>query len=563
MKPLIGIIGGRGEMGKYFTDFFERNGYKVIVSGRKTELSNIGLAKKADVVIVSVPIGATEKVISQVVPYIRKNALLMDFTSLKVFPMEAMKKSKSSYLGCHPLFGPTTSIEGQMVVLCKGRGDKWYNWWKDLLLKNKVDVKELSAEKHDKLMAYIQSLTHFSYLALADVLQKSGLKISDILEYQSPIYRLRLDVMGRILNQDPNLYAQIQIQNPDSLKVMEDLMSSSKEWVEIVRNKNLKKFEKRFVELSDYFGNFKRIASEESDFLIEQMNRKKLAENVISEHRKPDKSYDLVALGPENTFSSLAAKKYDPKAKIWHADSISEVFEIVGKGLIKKGIVPIENKMSGTVAETSDNLFESNVKIQEEFNFAVHHCLAALSKSDLRKIQTIYSHSQPLRQCRKYLRKHFPKAVLVAMPSTASALKKVVSDNLHDAAVICSAEAAKDFQMSVLANKIEDFKSNTTRFLVIGKTELPIKPNRKYRTSIAFYFSADAPGTLYQVLGEFASAKVNMTRIESSANPNVPGGHVFYIDFEGSTDKPNVKKMLSGIRKHIAKLKILGCYSSA
>lgn len=547
-------------MGKYFTDFFQRNGYKVIVSGRNTDLTNIGLAKKSDVVIISVPIGATENVIKEVAPHVRKDALLMDFTSLKVFPMKAMSKAKSSYLGCHPLFGPTTSIEGQMVVLCKGRGDGWYKWMKELFQKNKLDVKELKPEKHDELMAYIQSLTHFSYLALADVLKKSGLKISDLLQYQSPIYRIRLDVMGRILNQDPNLYAQIQIKNPNSLKVMQNLMRSSEEWLNIVKQKNLKKFEKRFVELSDYFGNFKRLATEESDFLIEQMNRKKLAEGVISEARKPDKSYDLVALGPENTFSSLAAKQYSTKAKIWHADSIGEVFEIVEKGLIKKGIVPIENKLTGTVAETSDSLFESGLKIQEEFNFAVHHCLAALGKSDLRKIQTIYSHGQPLRQCRKYLKNHFPKVALIAMPSTASALKKVVSENLHDSAVICSAEAAKGFQMTVMATNIEDYKSNSTRFLVIGKQELPIKPNRKYRTSIAFYFSADAPGTLYQVLGELADNKVNMTRIESSANPNVPGGHVFYVDFEGSTASPNVKKMLTGIGKHVEKLKILGCY---
>ena len=98
-----------------------------------------------------------------------------------------------------------------MVVLCKGRGDGWYKWLKELFQKNKLDVKELKTEKHDELMAYVQSLTHFSYLALADVLKNSGLKINDLLQYQSPIYRIRLDVMGRILNQDPNLYAQIQI----------------------------------------------------------------------------------------------------------------------------------------------------------------------------------------------------------------------------------------------------------------------------------------------------------------------------------------------------------------
>ena len=416
MQPIIGIIGGRGEMGKYFTEFFERNGFKVIVSGRRTKLTNLQLTKKADVVIVSVPIGVTEKVIKQVAPHVKKSGVLMDFTSLKVFPMEAMKGCKGSYLGCHPMFGPTISIGGQMVVLCKGRGDKWFKWWKNLLEKNKVEVKMLTAAKHDKLMAYIQSLTHFSYLGLADVLKNSGLKLSDLLEYESPVYRLRLDFMGRILNQDPNLYAQIQVQNPDSLKVMKKLMSASESWLEMVEKKDVKKFEKKFNELSKYFGNFKKKASEESDFLIEQMNRKKLMEGGKLDVQKPDKSYDLVALGPENTFSSLATKKFakqileSQKAKkpesqkIWYTDSISEVFEIVKKGIIKRGIVPIENKVTGTIAETSDNLFESGLKIQEEFSLYVHHCLSVIDKTD---IKTIYSHAQPLRQCRKYTNSSF------------------------------------------------------------------------------------------------------------------------------------------------------------
>ena len=241
MNKLIGIIGGKGEMGKYFADFFEQNGYKVIISDKRTKLTNIQLTKKADVVIVSVPIGVTEKVINEVAPYIKKDGLLLDFTSLKVFPMKVMSKVKGSYLGCHPLFGPTTSIEGQMIILCKGKGNKWYKWWKELLIKNKVVVRELTAKKHDNLMAYIQSLTHFSYLALADTLRESGLKLNELLEFHSPIYRMRMDVMGRILDQDPNLYAQIQIQNPDSLKVMNNLIRLSEEWIKIVETKDTKK----------------------------------------------------------------------------------------------------------------------------------------------------------------------------------------------------------------------------------------------------------------------------------------------------------------------------------
>ena len=450
-----------------------------------------------------------------------------------------------------------------MVVLCRGRGAKWHKWLKELFEKNKVEVRELAPLEHDKLMAYVQVLSHFTELALAEALKNSGIKINDFLKYHSPAYRLKLDMMGRILNQDPNLYAQIQIQNPKSLKVMKEFLESAGKWTEIVKEKDVKKFEKKFQKVSEYLGNYKRLAMEESDWLIEQLNRRKSLEELSLKKSKPDKSYNLVTLGPENTFSSLAAKRYMPKGKIWHAESISEVFDLVEKGALKKGIVPIENKLTGTVVETSDNLFESNLKIQEEFNLPVHLFLVALDKISKNKIKTIYSHSQPARQCKNYLKKHFPKATVLTMPSSGTALKKLISDHRYDAAVICSEEAGKAFQMAVLDKNIEDFKANTTRFIVIGKKELPIKSNKKYKTYIAFYFSADKPGTLYKVLGEFAAEKVIMTKIESQANPNVLGGYVFYIDFEGSAKEPKVKRMLTNIRREVAQLKVLGSYFQA
>ena len=146
------------------------------------------------------------------------------------------------------------------------------------------------------------------------------------------------------------------------------------------------------------------------------------------------------------------------------------------------------------------------------------------------------------------------------MPSSVSALKKLISENHYDSAVICPKEAAKDFQMVIMDEKIEDYEANTTRFVVIGKSNLENRTSKNNKTSIAFYFSADAPGTLYQVLGEFSIAKVNMTKIESSANLKIPGGNVFYVDFEGSIEDANVKKMLTRIKKLVEKLKILGCY---
>ena len=131
----IGIIGGTGVMGQWFKDFFEGNGVSVLIAGRKTELTPEQLCEKSDLVIISVPIPATEEVIKKYAPLVKEAGCVTDFTSLKAMPMEAMESSvKGEYFGMHPVFGPgEKGIEGRVVVLCKGKGSKWFDWMKDLL----------------------------------------------------------------------------------------------------------------------------------------------------------------------------------------------------------------------------------------------------------------------------------------------------------------------------------------------------------------------------------------------------------------------------------------------
>ena len=127
MKELeIGIIGGTGGIGRWFVDFFEKEGYTVHVSGRRTGMDMDEMAQKCQVVIVSVPIGVTTQVIEQVGPKMKKESLLMDFTSLKEEPVKAMLEcSSSEVMGCHPLFGPdVSSIEGQNIVFLVDLNEK-------------------------------------------------------------------------------------------------------------------------------------------------------------------------------------------------------------------------------------------------------------------------------------------------------------------------------------------------------------------------------------------------------------------------------------------------------
>jgi len=121
----IGIVGGKGEMGRFFAHFFQNKGFRVEVSDLDTPLSNRELVELSDIVLFSVPLHLAEKIIEETVPYTRQNQLLMDVSSLKEKPVKAMLKSEASVIGLHPMFGPqVSSIKGQTIIACPIRIDK-------------------------------------------------------------------------------------------------------------------------------------------------------------------------------------------------------------------------------------------------------------------------------------------------------------------------------------------------------------------------------------------------------------------------------------------------------
>ncbi|MBU0614578.1 MAG: prephenate dehydrogenase/arogenate dehydrogenase family protein [Nanoarchaeota archaeon] len=272
-KFTVGIIGGTGGMGQFFKRFFEKNGCKVLIASRSTDLKPTECAKKCDVVIISVPIKSTLDVIKKIGPFVKEDGLLMDLTSLKKEPVGAMLKySRSEVIGCHPVFGPgVSSIKEQSVVLCPARGKKWMAWLKELLIKNNALVKVTTPERHDRMMAVIQGLVHFGSITVTHTLKELGVNIKDSLEYASPIYKLRLDMLGRILNQDPELYADIEISNPEVKNVLKAYVNSSKKLLKAISKKDRQGFIDYFKESADYLGDFKKEAEKESDYLIEKM----------------------------------------------------------------------------------------------------------------------------------------------------------------------------------------------------------------------------------------------------------------------------------------------------
>lgn len=275
-KITIGIIGGTGQIGQWFKKFFEKNKYKVLIASRKTKLKPTQCAAKCDVVIICVPIDVTIKVIKEIAPFVKENTLLMDLTSLKKEPVKAMLKySKSAVIGVHPVFGPSVkTIKNQTVVLCPVRPKQWLSWVRNVLEKNGALVRITTAEKHDKMMSIIQGVTHFSTICVARTLEKLGIDVEESLHYASPIYKLRMDMVGRLLAQDPKLYADIEMLNPENKKAMEEYIRSTRELIGIIKRKDREGFIKFFKEGADFLGDFKQEATEYSDYLIEQLVKK-------------------------------------------------------------------------------------------------------------------------------------------------------------------------------------------------------------------------------------------------------------------------------------------------
>ena len=280
----IGLIGGRGKMGLMFKAMFESDGCKVLVAGRKEAPDYTELVEASDVIITTVPIDKTTSLMENLAPNMRPEQLLSDFTSIKAEPLRAMLKSPSSVIGCHPLFGPMPTAEGQNVVLCPERPGPWLGWYRDFFERHGMRVSEMTPAAHDEAMAFIQGLTHFINIVFARTLQTREADLKQILEICSPVYQLFFSIMCRILSGDSELYGQIQISNPNNPPVLGEFLKNAEGLLETIKEKDAEGVYRIFDEAAENLGDFKQIARDESNFLITQLTR------YLREKNNPDKS---------------------------------------------------------------------------------------------------------------------------------------------------------------------------------------------------------------------------------------------------------------------------------
>jgi chorismate mutase/prephenate dehydratase len=201
-------------------------------------------------------------------------------------------------------------------------------------------------------------------------------------------------------------------------------------------------------------------------------------------------------------------------------------------------------------------LVDTKLQICNEVSLKIEQCF--LAKDQNAKVLRIYSHSNALDQCRRWVTKHYPHAQLIPVSSTAEAAKKASKENFS--AAIASQVAAKIYALYILQKAIQDSLENFTRFLVIGK--VTPAPSGKDKTSLVFVVK-NKVGALYEALGIFEKNNVSLTKIEARPTKKKAWEYMFFVDFNGYVKDQNIDKTIKSLESKTIFVKSLGSYPRA
>lgn len=261
-------------------------------------------------------------------------------------------------------------------------------------------------------------------------------------------------------------------------------------------------------------------------------------------------------LGPPGTYSQGAVlTRFGADVQTLDLPTIDEVFAAVDAGRADYGVVPVENSTEGAVNTTLDCLVETGLQIVGEVVVPIEHHLLMREDADPTAIRGILSHKQSLAQCRHWLARHRPGVPVQECLSNADAARRAAAD--PGFAAIAGARAAEVYGLRIAARAIQDQADNSTRFLVLARQGMPASGHDKTSTLM---YTANRPGALFRLLEPFARHCVSLTRLESRPSRKAVWDYVFFIDFEGHVEDPEVRQVLATLRHGLAEVKVLGSY---
>jgi chorismate mutase/prephenate dehydratase len=286
-------------------------------------------------------------------------------------------------------------------------------------------------------------------------------------------------------------------------------------------------------------------------------NRQGLARRIRCGYQGQAGSYSALAA------SHLLAHRSGGESGLVGYLTFQEVGKALLNGEIDYGLLPVENSIGGSIADVNRLICDHALHIVDEEIWQVEHVLAVPPGMTMADLRVIRSHPAALTQCETFLSslEDVQREPWSDTATAAESLKEGHARERRDTGAICSEEAARLHGLDVLARSLADRECNETRFLLVAREpEIP-DPRLPCKTSMLFRVNHHE-GALVHALDVFAKAKVNLTRIESRPQPDMPWEYLFFVDVEGHMEAPNLAGALIKLRSCCSHLRMLGCYPS-
>ena len=424
----VGIIGGSDGLGKTIV-YYLRDEFDVYITGRDHKKgksvadslnvnyieSNTDLANISDILIISVPIHHTSNVIREVAPFMKPGSLMMDVTSVKEEPSKTMEEvlpDHVEYIPTHPIFGPrTTELDNQVIVLTATKKGEWYDKVYNYFSDQHMRIIETTAQKHDYMMSIVQVLTHFSFISTASAIEKLKVDISETEDYESPIYNLMIDMIARIVAQNPYLTYYIQSMNNNGPKIRNTFADAVIELRDVINNKDDEKFVEIAIKATKHMGDIKN-ALGRSDKAINGLNHeftllnKSIGSEVGLRHIYSGKIHVGILEKIENKTAILRKRNNIKRLRVANIEVLSE------KELYDWKIINFDNKVESISCVFSKNvnieIIENTVKnianiiditLTDKYNgpqisddsISLTFEVVALSKEDIEKVKELFT----------------------------------------------------------------------------------------------------------------------------------------------------------------------------
>ncbi|MBD2816545.1 bifunctional chorismate mutase/prephenate dehydratase [Xenorhabdus sp. Flor] len=272
----------------------------------------------------------------------------------------------------------------------------------------------------------------------------------------------------------------------------------------------------------------------------------------------------ITFLGPRGSYSHLAARQFSAR----HFNQLIEcschkfadIFSLVELGQADYGILPLENTSTGAINDVYDLLQHTPLSLVGEITLPINHCLLVAKKSDISKIKTVYSHSQPFQQCSQYLNQ-FPHWNIVYCESTAAAMQKVTELDSPEVAALGSEAGGALYGLEVLENNLANQQNNSTRFIVVAQKPIEVSDQVPAKTTFIMYTRQQA-GALVDALIILKKHDIIMSKLESRPINGKPWEEMFYIDVQANLRSMKMQQALKELSEITRFLKVLGCYPS-